>query len=369
MLDIGGFPAAAIQRPGNAETRAKAKMIATPYLLYLGHSNDDIGIKTSRGLAVFRPDVCVGEFRHDDCTLSLDLPRMDFVEAYAAGARTLVLGIANAGGTLGEDLIEDSIAAMEAGLDIASGLHGRLKDEPRLVATAARLVRTLHDVRDPRPGIPVGNGRPRAGKRLLTVGTDCSVGKMYTTLCLARAMQARGLAADFRATGQTGILIAGDGVPLDAVVADFISGAIEQISPARDDDGWDLIEGQGSLFHPSFAGVSTGLLHGAQADVLVMCHDPMRTSMRGLPGRSLPDLAECIEANVRTARLTSPHVRVAGIALNTSAMEEGAARTLCARISAELGLPCTDPYRMGVDAILDAVLAPQAALATAGHAA
>lgn len=331
-------------------------MIATPYLLYLGHSNDDIGIKTSRGLAVFRPDICVGEFRHDDCSLTLGLPRMDFATAYAGGARTLVLGIANAGGKLGEDLVRDALAAMEAGLDIASGLHQRLKDEPQLVETAKRLGRTLHDVRDPRADIPVGNGKKRAGNRLLTVGTDCSVGKMYTTLCLARALSARGVPADFRATGQTGILIAGDGVPLDAVVADFISGAIEQISPDRNDGGWDLIEGQGSLFHPSFAGVSTGLQHGAQPDALVLCHDPMRQSMRGLPHYKPPGLSDCLEANLRTARLTNPNVRVVGIALNTSALEEAEALALCARIGDEFGLPCSDPYRMGVEAILDRLL-------------
>lgn len=339
-------------------------MIAPPYLLYLGHSNDEIGIKTSRGLAVFRPDICVGEFRHDDCGLTLGLPRMDFAAAYAAGARTLILGIANAGGKLGEDLVHDALAAMEAGLDIASGLHQRLKDEPRLVEAAARLGRALHDVRDPRPDIPVGNGRKRAGNRLLTVGTDCSVGKMYATLCLARALAARGVAADFRATGQTGILIAGDGVPLDAVVADFISGAIEQISPERHDGGWDLIEGQGSLFHPSFAGVSTGLLHGAQPDAIVLCHDPMRQSMRGLPHYAPPGLQECLEANLRTARLTNPNVQVVGIALNTSAMSEADAVALCERTASEFGLPCTDPYRMGVETILDRLLETSPAMET-----
>lgn len=339
-------------------------MIATPYLLYLGHSNDEIGIKTSRGLAVFRPDICVGEFRHDDCGLTLGLPRLDFAAARDAGARTLVLGIANAGGRLGNDLVEDALAAMEAGLDIASGLHQRLKDEPRLMAAAARLGRTLHDVRDPRPDIPVGTGRRRAGKRLLTVGTDCSVGKMYTTLCLARALQARGVQADFRATGQTGILIAGDGVPLDAVVADFISGAIEQISPDRTDGGWDLIEGQGSLFHPSFAGVSTGLLHGAQPDALVLCHDPMRRTMRGLPHYQPPRLDDCLEANLRAARLTNPQVRAVGIALNTSAMDAAQAADLCARTADMFGLPCSDPYRMGVDAMVDLLLAMDAPAAT-----
>ena len=270
----------------------------------------------------------------------------------------------NAGGRLGNDLVEDALAAMEAGLDIASGLHQRLKDEPRLVAAAARLGRTLHDVRDPRPDIPVGTGQRRAGKRLLTVGTDCSVGKMYTTLCLTRALQARGVQADFRATGQTGILIAGDGVPLDAVVADFISGAIEQISPDRTDGGWDLIEGQGSLFHPSFAGVSTGLLHGAQPDALVLCHDPMRRTMRGLPHYQPPRLDDCLEANLRAARLTNPQVRAVGIALNTSAMGAAQATDLCARTADMFGLPCSDPYRMGVDAMVDLLLAMDAPAAT-----
>jgi uncharacterized NAD-dependent epimerase/dehydratase family protein len=335
-------------------------MIVPPYLLYLGHSNDHAGIKTSRGLAVFRPDICVGEFRHDDCGLTLDLPRMDFGQAVAAGARTLVLGVANAGGTLGEDLVADAIAAMEAGLDVASGLHQRLKDEPRLVTAAQRLGRILHDVRDPQPGIPVGNGKPRAGKRLLTVGTDCSVGKMYATLCLHRALTERGIKADFRATGQTGILIAGSGVPLDAVVADFISGAIEQLSPERTDGSWDLIEGQGSLFHPSYAGVSTGLLHGAQPDAIVMCHDPDRKHMRGLPHFGLPGLAECLTANLQTARLTNPRVRAVGIALNTSMLSEDEAHMLCARTASEMGLPCSDPYRFGVEAILDNLLGASA---------
>ncbi len=331
-------------------------MIETPYLLYLGHSNDDVGIKTSRGLAVFRPDICVGEFRHDDCKLTLGLPRMDFAAARAAGARTLVLGIANAGGKLGDDLVSDALAAMEAGLDVASGLHQRLNADPRLAEAAKRLGRTLHDVREPRPDLPIGNGKPRAGNRLLTVGTDCSVGKMYTTLCLASALEKRGVPADFRATGQTGILIAGDGVPVDAVVADFISGAIEQISPARSDGGWDLIEGQGSLYHPSFAGVSMGLLHGAQPDALVLCHDPSRQHMRGLPHYALPDLAECLEANLRAGRLTNPDVRVVGIALNTSALPEDEAIALCARIEAEFDLPTSDPYRFGVETILDRLL-------------
>ncbi|NIJ67526.1 putative NAD-dependent epimerase/dehydratase family protein [Sphingomonas leidyi] len=331
-------------------------MIPAPYLLYLGHSTDFVGIKTSRGLAEFRRGDCVGEFRHDDSPLTLGLPRMTIAEGAAAGARTLVLGIANSGGTLGGDLVRDAAAALDAGMNIAAGLHQRLRDVPELAALAMEKGLQLFDVRDPPADMRVGTGYARAGRRLLTVGTDCSVGKMYTTIALADALRARGEKADFRATGQTGILIAGAGVPIDAVVADFISGGIEMLAPERTDGGWDLIEGQGSLFHPSFAGVSTGLLHGAQPEAIVLCHDPSRSHMRGLPGRALPGLRECLEANLQVARLTSPEVRAVGVCLNTSRMEVEAARALCRQIEADLGLPCTDPIAFGVEAIIDELL-------------
>lgn len=328
-------------------------MIKAPYLLYLGSTADPMAIKTSRGIAMFRPEDAIGEFVREGGALSLGLPQMGFAEAAAAGARTLILGIANAGGTLSDELIDDCEAALDANLDIASGLHSRLRDEPRLVAAAKRNGRRLFDVRDVGSDLRVGNGLPRAGRRMLTVGTDCSVGKMVTTLHLERAMRGRGIAADFRATGQTGILIAGSGVPLDAVIADFISGAIEQLSPAREDGGWDLIEGQGSLFHPSFAGVSTGLLHGAQPDAIVICHDPTRPHMRGLPHYPLPSLADTIEANLRVGRLTNPDVIAVGIALNTSSLEREEALALCRRTAEETGLPATDPVAFGVEEIID----------------
>ena len=333
-------------------------MIPSPYLLYLGHSSDPLSVKTSRGVAAFRGQDCVGEFRHDDCPLTLGLPRMAMAEAASAGARTLILGIAGAGGKVGADLIEDAAAALEAGLNVASGLHERLRDQPRLAELAAARGLALFDVRDPPTGLSVGKGYPRPGRRLLTVGTDCSVGKMYATLALTEALRQRGVAADFRATGQTGILIAGEGVAVDAVVADFISGAIEQLAPGRDDDGWDLIEGQGSLFHPSFAGVSLGLLHGAQAEALVLCHEPGRAHMRGIPGRPVPELADCLERNLEAARLTSPDVRAAGICLNTSAMDAETAQRLCSVIEVQMGLPCTDPVRFGVESIIDQILCP-----------
>ncbi len=331
-------------------------MIPSPFLLYLGHTDDPVSIKTSRGLAEFRPQDCVGEFRHDDCPLTLGLTRMGVIEAAMAGARTMVLGIASAGGRLGPDLVEDAAAALEAGMNVAAGLHERLRNEPRLVSLAAERGLQLFDVRDAPTDLTVGKGYPRAGKRLLTIGTDCSVGKMYTTLALTRALRARGVAADFRATGQTGILIAGSGVPVDAVVADFISGAIERLAPARSDNGWDLIEGQGSLFHPSFAGVSLGLLHGAQPEALVLCDEPGRAHMRGIPGRTVPGLAETLERNLEAARLTSADVRAVGVCLNTSGLDYEDALRLCARTEDQLGLPCTDPIAFGVEAIIDRLL-------------
>ena len=331
-------------------------MIPGPFLLYLGHSADAIGIKTSRGLATFRPGDCVGEFRHDDCPLTLGLSRLSMEEGAAAGARTLVLGIANPGGTLGQDLIDDAAAALEAGMNVAAGLHQRLRDVSRLATLARNRGLSLFDVRDPPADLRVGNGYRRAGRRLLTVGTDCSVGKMYATLALTSALRARGLPADFRATGQTGILIAGSGIPVDAVVADFISGSIEQLTPERHDQGWDVIEGQGSLSHPSFAGVSTGLLHGAQPEAIVLCHEPGRAHVRGIPGRPLPELADCLRSNLEVARLTSPEVRAVGVCLNTSGLDPLAARQLCESTEDLLGLPCTDPIAFGVEPIIDELL-------------
>ncbi|MGH8125196.1 MAG: N-acetyltransferase DgcN [Rhodanobacteraceae bacterium] len=328
-----------------------------PYLLYLGKAADNLAIKTARGLAYWRPDWCVGQHRHPECQFTLELPEMDFVEARAAGADSMVVGNANAGGVMDAETATDVIAALNAGLNVVAGLHQKLRDNPYIVAAARRNGRVLFDARECTRKLAVGNGRTRAGRRVLTIGTDCSVGKMYTSLALERSMRKRGLAADFRATGQTGIFVAGGGIPVDSVIADFISGAVETISPARDDDGWDLIEGQGSLFHPSYAGVSLGLLHGAQADALVLCHEPTRQHMRGLPEFPLPDLKQCLEANLAAARLTNPAVKAVGVALNTSGLPEQQALAACRETGDRLGLPCQDPVSMGVEAIVDNLLA------------
>ena len=326
--------------------------IQYPYLLFLGDAADRLAAKTAQGIADWRPEWCLGQIRLPDCNADLGLTEMTLTRAVEAGARTLVVGVANRGGVISHDWIDILEKALIMGLDLAAGLHSRLADVPSLAAVAEQHGRRLFDVRHPTREFQVANGEKRAGKRLLTVGTDCSVGKMYTALALEKEMRAQGLNADFRATGQTGILIAGAGVSVDAVVADFISGAIEWLAPANDPDHWDVIEGQGSLYHASFAGVSMGLLHGAQPDVLVLCHEPTRTHMRGLPGYALPELKDCLEVNLAAARLTNPAVAAAGVAVNTSEMTEGTAEGLLRRIEDDLGLPAMDPFKDGVAAIV-----------------
>lgn len=327
--------------------------LATPYLLFIGDAHDQLAAKTAAGIAYWRPEQCVGQLRLPGCNADLGLPDLSVRQAADKGARTLVIGVANRGGVISPAWIPTLLEALEVGMDLASGLHRRLCDVADLARAAERLGRRLIDVRHPTREFEVANGKPRSGERLLTVGTDCSLGKMYTSLAIEREMRRRGRKADFRATGQTGIFIAGEGVSIDAVVADFISGAVEWLAPANDPDHWDLIEGQGSLFHPSYAGVSLGLLHGAQPTALVMCHEPNRPHMRGLPHYKVPGLRECIDANLEAARLTSPEVRLVGISLNTSALDPSAAESVLRQTEDTFGVPAVDPVRGGVGPIVD----------------
>ncbi len=281
---------------------------------------------------------------------------MTISEGAKRGAKTLVLGYANGGGVIESSHLEDIVQALELGMDVASGMHHALQDHKQVEQAALRNNRTLHNVRQTDQIFKVGTGEKRSGNRVLAVGTDCSVGKMFTTLAMHKDMVARGVKADFRATGQTGIFIAGTGVPVDAVIADFISGSVEALSPSREDGGWDIIEGQGSLFHPAYAGVSLGLLHGAQPDHLVMCHQPHREHMRNLPGRDVPDIEECMEANLWAAKTVNPNVKLSGIALNTRHMDEDSAKRICMELEEKFDLPCQDPMRHGVERIVDRVL-------------
>jgi uncharacterized NAD-dependent epimerase/dehydratase family protein len=291
----------------------------------------------------------------EGCKADLGLPDMTLEEAKAAGAKTLVIGVANRGGVISKAWKKVLVTALEEGFDLASGLHNLLRDEPDLVAVAEATGRALHDVRVPEVDYPIANGEKRKGKRLLAVGTDCSVGKMYTTLAIDAEMRARGLKSSFRATGQTGILITGDGVPLDAVIADFMAGSVEWLTPDNDADHWDIIEGQGSLFHVSYSGVTLALIHGGQPDALILCHEPTRTHMRGLPGYKLPSLEAVRDLSLELARVANPACQVVGVSINTQHMGAAEAARYCEEIEARLGLPCVDPFRHGAGRLVDAL--------------
>ena len=320
-----------------------------PYLLFLGDTVEPGYAKTAFGLRDWAPQLCVGEYALPSATVSAGLPRLSPEEARAKGARSLVIGVANSGGFIAESWVPALLGALEAGLDIVSGMHARLADVPGLSETARRLGRRLIDVRTPPAGIPVGTGIRRSGKRLLTVGTDCALGKKYTALAIARAMRERGMEVDFRATGQTGIMIAGSGIPMDAVISDFAAGAAEMLSPAAPNDHWDVIEGQGSLMHPGYAGVSLALLHGSQPDVFVVCQDPTRERMLGDEAFAVPSVDEMIDITLRLGSRTNAAIRAGGVSLNTGALEEQAARDLMEREAARLGLPVADPMRGGAE--------------------
>ena len=329
------------------------------YLLFLGETTEAAYAKTAFGLRDWAPERCIGEWSCDTATITTGLPRLTPKEAYARGARGMVIGVANIGGVIAESWMPLLVQALESGLDIVSGMHSKLRDVKALRETAVRLGRKLIDIRVPPPNIPIASGRKRSGKRLLTVGTDCALGKKYSALCITRALKQRGFDADFRATGQTGILISGRGIPIDAVVSDFEAGAAEMLTPDAASLHWDVIEGQGSLFHPSYASVSLGLLHGSQPDIIVVCHEAGRQRILGHPEYPLPSIEETIELNVRLGRRTNPAIRCAGICLNTSQLDATAARELLAHESHRLGLPVADPMRGGAEfrQLMDACLA------------
>lgn len=332
-------------------------MIETPYLLFLGDAPDQLAAKVAQGIKDWRPEFALGQFRMEGCKADMKLPDMDLKAAKEAGAKTLVIGVANRGGVISQAWKKVLIDALEEGFDIASGLHNLLREEEDLVAVAKTFGRTLHDVRIPSVKYPIANGVKRSGKRCLAVGTDCSVGKMYTALAMDKSMREKGMKSTFRATGQTGILITGDGVPLDAVIADFMAGSIEYLTPDNDADHWDLIEGQGSLFHVSYSGVTMALVHGGQPDALILCHEPTREHMRGLPGFSLPSLEALRDTALNLAKVANPDCQVVGISINTQHLSEEEALAYLAKVEEEMGLPTVDPFRQGADRLADALAA------------
>lgn len=328
-----------------------------PYLIFLGDVGDDGHAKTGFGVLHWRGEHCAGQMRLPDCKVDLGLPEMSVAEAIDAGIRTALIGVAPTGGQIVDAWVPPLIELARAGIDIASGMHSRLIDIPELAMVAKMCGARLLDIRVPPPGLPVGRGIRRTGKRVLTVGTDCAVGKKYSALALHRELESRGVPATFRATGQTGIMIAGNGIPIDAVVADFISGAAEVLSPDNDPDHWDVIEGQGTLLHPSYAGVTLGLIHGSQPDAVVLCHDAGREELLGMEGSfRVPPIDEVVDIVLQAARITNPDCVCAGISVNTSAMGDSDRAAYLADLEHKYGLPCADPIATGMTAIADTLL-------------
>ncbi len=331
--------------------------IRSPYLLFLADAPDIATAKTAAGIRQWRPELCAGQLRLPGCRVDLGLPDLKPAEAAAQGIGTMIIGIANDGGFIAPNWVAAIIEALRAGLDVASGLHEPLAGVPEIAAAAMLSERRLIEVRQPAHAFKPGTGRKRGGMRLLTVGTDCAVGKKYTALAIEKELRARGVDADFRATGQTGIFISGRGVAVDSVVSDFVSGAAEWLSPPAAPEHWDVIEGQGSLFHPAYAGVTLGLIHGSQPDVMVLCHDLARTGIAEHDGFPIPSYESCFETYLAAARLTNPNARFAGVSLNTSHLASLNAARAVAEVAKQVGLPCCDPIRHGIGQIVDRILA------------
>ena len=328
---------------------AKPIELRSPYLIFVGDQQNPGYAKTGFGLVDWRKELVVGQLRFSDAAIDLGVPDIELRDAEAAGAQSLIVGVAPVGGSMPGDWWQVLIAAAEAGLDIVSGLHSRLAENVLLKAAARESGARLIDIRVPPGNLPIASGRKRTGRRVLTVGTDCAVGKKYSALA--------GAHSTFRATGQTGIMIAGSGLPIDAVVSDFVSGAAELLSPDNDPDHWDVIEGQGSIFHPGYAGVSLGLLHGSQPDAVVVCHDATRSTVLGWPDYEMPTISECIETSLLLARRTNPNVRCVGVCVNTSVLPSTERRMYLEKLTVETGLPCVDPVIDGCALIARALIA------------
>lgn len=329
--------------------------LKTPYLILLGAEKNPTYAKTGIGLVQWRPKLVAGQLRFPDCKVGLGVPDMSVKEAVQNGVGSLIIGVASIGGVIPDSWWEVIEEAANAGLDIVNGLHLKLEDYPAIFTAANSSGAKLINVRVPPAKLPIGSGMKRQGKRLLTVGTDCVSGKKYTALALDQALRKEGMNSSFRATGQTGIMIAGEGIPIDAVTADFISGAAELVSPDNDDNHWDVIEGQGSLFHPGFSGVSLGLLHGSQPDAFIVCHDAMRKVVSGWEHYSLPSIRKCIDLYMLLGERTNPDIRCVGISVNTSGLPSGERKRYLEDLIHETGLPCIDPLIDGCETIVTGI--------------
>jgi uncharacterized NAD-dependent epimerase/dehydratase family protein len=344
-------------------------------ILAEGHSGDPHYGKTARGVIRYAPDPTVAIV---DSTRAGELqdgiPIVASVnDALCFNPTTAVVGVATQGGRFPPEWRELLKASISKGLDVESGLHEFISDDPELADLAARHDVELHDLRKPPAelNVPTGENLLIPAQIALTVGSDCAIGKKTVALELDLEARRRGLASVFVPTGQTGIAIAGWGIAVDAVVSDFLAGAAEQLVVEGSRRGGELlfVEGQGSLSHPAYSGVTLGLIHGSAPHLFVLCHKAGATEIEGYPGHPLPSLPELIELHERIALPLRP-ARVACLALNTDGLDDDPARAAIAAAAEETGLPADDPVRFGAGPLLDAVLAAfeaQASAVSADH--
>jgi uncharacterized NAD-dependent epimerase/dehydratase family protein len=335
-------------------------------ILAEGQSHDPHYGKTMRGVVRYRPHPVVAILDSKRAGKTYEgLPIVAAVaDALPYEPTTALVGVAVAGGRLPPEWRGILRASIEAGLDLEAGMHEFLADDPELAELAARHGVELRDLRRPPAdlSVPTGANLSHDARVVLTVGSDCAIGKKTVALELDREARKRGLRSVFVPTGQTGIAIAGWGIAVDAVVADFLAGAAERLvveGASRGDLLW--VEGQGSLVHPQFSGVTLGLFHGSAPHALVLCHAAGATEIEGCPGHAIPALAELIDLHERMALPARP-AKVVAVALNTSAVDEADARRAVEATEGETGLPADDPVRFGAARLVDAVLAGVPAL-------
>ncbi len=331
-------------------------------ILAEGKSGDPHYGKTMRGVVAYSPHRTVAIVDSTRAGESYEgVPIVGSVaDALALEPTTALVGVATQGGRFPPAWRKLLKASIEAGLDLESGLHEFVSDDPELVALAAKHGVELRDLRKPPAdlSVPTGENLRLDAMTVLTVGSDCAIGKKTVAIELDREAQRRGLKSVFVPTGQTGVAIAGWGIAVDAVVADFIAGAAERLVVEGAKRGGDLlfVEGQGSLSHPAYSGVTLGLMHGSAPHAYVLCHVAGATEIEGYPGYPIQPLAELIELHERVS-LPLRLARVAAIALNTRALNDDEARAAARSVTQETGLPADDPVRFGSGRVLDAVLA------------
>jgi uncharacterized NAD-dependent epimerase/dehydratase family protein len=327
-----------------------------------GRSGDPHYGKTMRGIVRYGADpvVAVLDSEHVGETYE-GLPIVGSVEdALPLEPTTAIVGVATAGGRFPPAWRELLRSCVENGLDLENGLHEFLSDDPELVELAAHHGVELRDLRKPPDGlnVPTGENLRVPATIVLTVGSDCAIGKMTVSLELDREAQRRGLRSVFVPTGQTGIAIAGWGISVDAVVSDFLAGAAERLVVEGAERGGELlwVEGQGSLSHPAYSGVTLGLIHGSAPHLFVLCHRAGTTEIEGFPGHPLLPLAELVALH-EAISLPARKAKVAAVALNTHGLDDDAARAAISDAETETGLVADDPVRFGAGRLLDAVLA------------